>query len=59
MSVQLAELHAREKDVEPVDVSARSYDSDTLFLEQGRDLVQLDLKQLQELSVVIERFLDR
>ena len=37
---------------------ADNYDSDYLRLEQGVDIVELDGKQLQELTIIIDRFME-
>jgi hypothetical protein len=65
MSVQLGELKAIDGKSSPVEVEASNFDADLLVLQQDEpgsehpDVIIMDRKQLQELSQVIDRFLDR
>jgi len=63
MSVGLGTLKAiGGKTAQDIYVSASNYDADTLRLDQTGDpdggVIDLDSRQMQELSIIIDRFLD-
>ena len=57
MSVGLAELESGTADVETIELSASNYDSDTMRIEQGDQTIDATRKQLQGISIAIDRFL--
>lgn len=59
MSVGLGDLLSNVPDVEDATVWAQQYDADVLYIEQDGQEIELCRKQLQELSIIIDRFQDR
>ncbi len=64
MSVGLGTLKSVDNDpAKSIEVWSSNYDGDTLTLElgEGRHDIEfeLDRRQMQELSIIIDRFLDR
>ncbi len=64
MSVGLGTLKAVDGNpAKSIEVMASNYDADTIRLDQTGQCdcgeVELDRRQMQELSIIIDRFLDR
>ncbi len=64
MSVGLGTLTAIDrKSTKVIDVVASDYSADKLTLQAGYDGIQIELdldrRQMQELSIIIDRFLDK
>lgn len=58
MSVGLGTIKADDF-VSEVEVTAADYDADRLELEQDGNLIWMTRRQLQALSIIVDRFMDR
>jgi hypothetical protein len=59
MSVVLTELVDLDHCDLDAEVSATDYDSNEVFIKQGDDEVMLTRRQIQQLSIALDRFMDR
>lgn len=59
MSVGLGTCKSDVSDEWNVEVTASNYDSPELFLEQGTNSICLSRKQIQDLTIITDRFMDR
>lgn len=58
MSVGLGTIEA-DDDCPEVEVWTSNYDADRLYLEQEGIEIALNRRQLQALSIIVDRFMDR